>query len=297
MAGLDGVLRIGGNGVWGEWFAGLIDEVRVYDRALSAAEVQQDMQTAVAARRRRPTRSAPSAPVRAAASTAIGSAVTLGWTASSDNVGVVALQRPPLADRGLHACRRRTGSPSRPARATPTPGSPPAPTTTGSRREDAAGNISAASAQVTAVVPADQPPTRLGHRACGGCDGQRHGHGQARRLGRRRRCRRPVPARAVNLGSEDTSAPYSISWDTTTVGNGSYSITAVARDSAGQTTTSTADHRHRQQPPGRRWAWPGGGVRIRRGVGHDRGGLVREGQVGVGLGARRWNAAAGMARR
>ena len=45
---------------------------------------------------------------------------------------------------------------------------------------------------------------------------------------------------AVNLGSEDTSAPYSISWDTTTVSNGNYSITAVARDSAGQTTTSTS---------------------------------------------------------
>ena len=45
---------------------------------------------------------------------------------------------------------------------------------------------------------------------------------------------------AANLGSEDTSAPYSISWDTTTVSNGSYSITAVARDTAGQTTTSTA---------------------------------------------------------
>ena len=30
-------LHIGGNGVWGEWFNGLIDEVRVYNRALSAA--------------------------------------------------------------------------------------------------------------------------------------------------------------------------------------------------------------------------------------------------------------------
>ena len=35
MAASTGVLRLGGNGVWGEWFAGLIDEVRVYDRALS----------------------------------------------------------------------------------------------------------------------------------------------------------------------------------------------------------------------------------------------------------------------
>ena len=47
MAASTGVLRIGGNGVWGEWFAGLIDEVRVYSRALSAAEIQQDMQTPI----------------------------------------------------------------------------------------------------------------------------------------------------------------------------------------------------------------------------------------------------------
>jgi hypothetical protein len=32
-------LRIGGNGVWSEWFAGLLDEVRVYNRALSASEI------------------------------------------------------------------------------------------------------------------------------------------------------------------------------------------------------------------------------------------------------------------
>ena len=39
-----GVLRIGGNSTWNdEWFAGLIDEVRVYNRALSAAEIQADM--------------------------------------------------------------------------------------------------------------------------------------------------------------------------------------------------------------------------------------------------------------
>jgi len=40
-------LRIGGNSIWSEWFAGLIDEVRVYNRALSAAEIQGDMAVAV----------------------------------------------------------------------------------------------------------------------------------------------------------------------------------------------------------------------------------------------------------
>jgi len=40
-------LRIGGNANWGEYFAGAIDEVRVYNRALSAAEVQSDMNTPI----------------------------------------------------------------------------------------------------------------------------------------------------------------------------------------------------------------------------------------------------------
>lgn len=42
----------------------------------------------------------------------------------------------------------------------------------------------------------------------------------------------------VNGGSEDTSAPYSVSWDTTTASNGSHTIAAVARDAAGNVTTS-----------------------------------------------------------
>jgi hypothetical protein len=33
--------------VWTEFFAGRIDEVRVYNRALSAAEIQADMSAAV----------------------------------------------------------------------------------------------------------------------------------------------------------------------------------------------------------------------------------------------------------
>jgi Concanavalin A-like lectin/glucanases superfamily len=41
-------LRIGGNAIWGEYFAGLIDEVRIYNRALSSAEIGSDMTRAVA---------------------------------------------------------------------------------------------------------------------------------------------------------------------------------------------------------------------------------------------------------
>ena len=42
------------------------------------------------------------------------------------------------------------------------------------------------------------------------------------------------------LGAEDTSAPYSAAWDTATAANGSHTLTARARDAAGNTTTSAA---------------------------------------------------------
>ena len=41
-----------------------------------------------------------------------------------------------------------------------------------------------------------------------------------------------------NIGSEDTVAPYSMSWDTTAVSNGTHSLAARARDAAGNATTS-----------------------------------------------------------
>jgi hypothetical protein len=43
----------------------------------------------------------------------------------------------------------------------------------------------------------------------------------------------------ANLGTEDTSAPYSISWNTTQVSGGSHSLMAVARDTSNNTTTSS----------------------------------------------------------
>ena len=40
-------LRMGGDSVWGEYLNGLIDEVRIYNRALSAAEIQTDINTPI----------------------------------------------------------------------------------------------------------------------------------------------------------------------------------------------------------------------------------------------------------
>jgi hypothetical protein len=46
LASGDGPLHIGGT-TWGEWFDGLIDEVRVYDRALTTGELQLDLGTPI----------------------------------------------------------------------------------------------------------------------------------------------------------------------------------------------------------------------------------------------------------
>jgi len=41
------------------------------------------------------------------------------------------------------------------------------------------------------------------------------------------------------LGAEDTTAPYAATWNTTTASNGSHTLSAVARDAAGNRTTAT----------------------------------------------------------
>ena len=43
----------------------------------------------------------------------------------------------------------------------------------------------------------------------------------------------------TNVGAEDTTSPYSVSWNTATASNGAHTLTAVARDAVGNTTTSS----------------------------------------------------------
>ncbi len=42
----------------------------------------------------------------------------------------------------------------------------------------------------------------------------------------------------ANVGAEDTSAPYSVAWDTNSATNGTHTVTAIARDAANNVTTS-----------------------------------------------------------
>lgn len=47
LATSSNALQIGGDSIYGQFFAGLIDEVRIYNTALSAAQIQSDMTTAI----------------------------------------------------------------------------------------------------------------------------------------------------------------------------------------------------------------------------------------------------------
>jgi hypothetical protein len=89
-----GPLHVGGNAVWAEWFSGQIDDLRIYNRALSATELQTDMNTPVGGTPPPPADTqAPTAPAGLMASGQTQTQITLNWTASTDNVGVTGYSR------------------------------------------------------------------------------------------------------------------------------------------------------------------------------------------------------------
>jgi hypothetical protein len=67
-------LQLGGDSIYGQYFNGLIDEVRVYNAALSLTQIQSDMVTPL---------NVPSAPSNLTATAASSSEVDLTWGASS----------------------------------------------------------------------------------------------------------------------------------------------------------------------------------------------------------------------
>ena len=144
----NGMLRLGGNLIWGEYFSGTIDEVRIYNGELTQAQIQTDMNTAIPTP---PTDTTPptvsiTSPVNGSTASA---SISINATAS-DNVGVAGVQFT--------------------------------------------------------------------------LDG-------------------------ANLGLEDSTNPYRISWDTTTATNTVHRLTAVARDAARNTTTSSVVSVNVYNPP------------------------------------------------
>jgi hypothetical protein len=92
MAASTGALRIGGNSVWPEFSAGLIDEVRVYNRALSAAEIGSDMNTAVGGSPPPPDTTPPTVAITAPAANATVSNNVDVTVNVSDDRGVAGVQ-------------------------------------------------------------------------------------------------------------------------------------------------------------------------------------------------------------
>lgn len=132
-------LEIGSDHIYGLYFAGQIDEVRVYDTALSQAQVQTDMNTAIGGNSG--DTEAPTVAITAPSGGAQVSDITTVTASASDNVAVTGVQF--FVD-------------------------------------------------------------------------------------------------GTSVGTEDAEAPYQLQWDTRTVTNGSHSLTARARDGAGNIKLSTA---------------------------------------------------------
>ena len=108
LASSSSPLRIGGNSIWGEYFSGLIDEVRVYNRALSAAEIGQDMTTPIS-----PTDTqAPSAPSNLSRNRGSFLGQPLLDCLERQRRGD-SLRRLPLDHLGLHALCRQQDRPAR----------------------------------------------------------------------------------------------------------------------------------------------------------------------------------------
>jgi Concanavalin A-like lectin/glucanases superfamily/Domain of unknown function (DUF1929)/Bacterial Ig domain/Kelch motif len=92
IVGSTGALHIGGHGVLREFFRGRIDEVRVYNRALSAAEIQADMVEPISSGTQPPDITPPSVTLTSPGNgTTVFGTVSVAATAS-DNVGVTGVQ-------------------------------------------------------------------------------------------------------------------------------------------------------------------------------------------------------------
>jgi glucose/arabinose dehydrogenase/PKD repeat protein len=175
---------------------------------------------------------APSVPTGLAATAISSSQVNLSWTASTDNVGVTGYKvyrngsplatptTPVYQDTGLTPSTTYTYAVS----ATDAAGNESARSTTASATTQAAADTTPPTVTLTAPIAG---ATVNGSVTVSANAGDNVGVVGVRFL-----------LDGADITSEDTSAPYSVSWPTTTATNGSHTLTARARDAAGNATTS-----------------------------------------------------------
>jgi hypothetical protein len=239
--GSSDVWRIGAYGAApGNFFDGLIDNVRIYNRALGAGELQTDMNTPVGAEGPPPDTTPPTAPGTLTA-TAGGGQAALAWGAASDDVGVTRYNVHRSTSAGfVPSAGNRVAQPG--GTSYTDSGLTPGVYYYKVTAEDAAGNVGGASneASATVVAPDTSPPSvsitapAAGATVSGTTAVAVDAADDVGVAGVQ------LKLDGANLGAEDVTAPYSASWDTHAVPNGSHTLTAVARDGAGNTTVSAA---------------------------------------------------------
>ncbi|WP_406695926.1 DUF4082 domain-containing protein [Singulisphaera sp. Ch08] len=225
-----GALRIGGDSVFSnEFFNGLIDDVRVYNRALSLAEVQTDMSTPVGGVM---DSTAPTASISspAASATLVGTNTIVANV--SDNTGIAGVQflinGTPVGVEDIAAPFSLAWNTTKVANGS---------YVLSSRARDMAGNFTTSSGvTVTVNNPADltAPTVRLttpytnstvgGQFVLGAFASDNIGITGVQ-----------FKANGANLGAMDSTAPYRLN---ASLSAGTYTITAVATDARGNQTTS-----------------------------------------------------------
>ena len=227
-------LQIGGDSVFGQYFAGLIDEVRVYDGALSATEIQSDMNTPVSAT---PDTEAPSAPGNLLATAATENQINLSWAAATDNVAV-SEYRVERQDPGGGFAQIGTAGSTTFASGGLTTG------TTYSyrvRAVDLAGNVGPYSdvASATTFAHDTQSPTVAITFPSTGATATHVTVVTATASDNVGVTSVEFFVDGSSLGT-DTTAPYTVNWNSTTLANGLHSLTAVAHDAAGNAGSSAS---------------------------------------------------------
>jgi Concanavalin A-like lectin/glucanases superfamily/Bacterial Ig-like domain/Bacterial Ig domain len=214
------------------FFDGVIDEVRIYSRALGAAEIQTDMNSPVP----RDT-TPPSTPTGLSANATVGS-VSLNWNAATDNFGFVRYN--------VHRGTTSGFTPTSANLVAQPNGTSYVDADLGAGTyyyrviaEDSSGNVSGPSNQATGVVPADTTPPNVaisvpaaGATVWGTVTVSAAATDNHRVVGVQFRLD------GSPLGTEVTTAPFSIPWDTRTSSDGPHILTAVARDPSGNSRTS-----------------------------------------------------------
>jgi Concanavalin A-like lectin/glucanases superfamily/Domain of unknown function (DUF1929)/Bacterial Ig domain/Purple acid Phosphatase, N-terminal domain len=225
-------LRIGGNAAWGEYFSGLIDDVRVYNRALSAAEVGTDMNTPVT----------PAAPdTTPPAITAVGATglsttgATVIWT--TNEAADSQVEYGPTSGYGTSTALNTAKVTSH-----QTVLSGLAASSTYHyrvRSADAAGNVAySGDASFSTPAPDSTPPSVTITSPATGATVSGTVTVAATATDDTGVAAVQFLLDGANAGAEDTTAPYSLSWDSTTAGPGPHTLTARARDTAGNLATS-----------------------------------------------------------